>query len=968
MKNAFPFLLTRTAHRLVLALWLVALSQSHAQNHHIQPFEANRYYWQFRGEPILLLGGSDDDNLFQWETAALRAQLDSLQAAGGNYVRNTMSSRDEGNLQPFARGADGKYDLDQWNPEYWERLEQFLRMTAERDIFVQIEFWDPWDTYAGMWARNPWNPANNVNDTPSDTRLETAYASPQYRDGTSFGRPHDFFLTPPSLQNDRTLLARQQRFVEQVLARSLPYGHVLYCVSNEIHPQYPPQWGWYWAEFIREKAAAAGRSVFVTEMYWTFDFQADQHRASFDRPDLYGYFEASQNSATRLAEAHWHNLQFARRRLADHPRPINHTKTYGADSGPVWAGKDRDALERFWRNLIGGAASIRFHRPPAGLGLSETSQTHLKSARLLAGEFDFFQATPDASHRLLGDRAANEAYLSSVGSEQFAIYFPDGGSVSLDVRETAGRFMLRWLDVEAARWTGSRTVGGGAQLELQTPGRGHWVALLTRAQEKARPQEKNRIRPWPDNPHWLAWGDTPVFPLGATDHHAWTPISRPEEVDFEARLDRLARVMEQIGSPNVCGFVRCLPYDPMNHLHDGPVKKVLQPWVMLEDGRYDLERFEPAWEARLRAFLSAALQRRIVVSLEIWDDWSVTRGPGGQYDPGAGAAWNAHPFNPLNNINYDAAVFPVRTSVCDAPFYSTIPSRNNIEPVLELQQRYVDRVLAIAVEYPNVWINISNESRAHLEWSRFWAKYIRERIPAEMMLSEMPSTNRRDGGGECEHPLSPLTLSTDERYDMVDIAQGVSGHEFRNPRDQALSGSRRILACREAMIAAGNPKPLIVSKDYTRGPEGGDIVLWSRFVGGAAATRFHRPAGNHPPAISQFQHDAVGRLGQFIARVPFWEMRPAPEIIRELPDGGGANVLAEAGGHVVVQLIGGEAGASLGLTLPAGEWAMKWIDPATGRELSRAERTSSAAGLVVELPAGPEHRILHVTPRQSGGL
>jgi hypothetical protein len=342
---------------LLLALLIAGIGRTAAAaDHRIRPYDANPYYWQYKGRPVLLLGGSDDDNLFQWEESALHTQLDRLRAAGGNTLRNTMSSRDEGNLQPFARGADGRYDLERWNPEYWERFERFLRMTAERDIIVQIELWDPWDTYTDMWAANPWNPANNINYTSDTTRLRTTYPRPQYRDGTSFGKPHDFFLTPPALQDDRIVLAHQSRFVAEVLARSLPYPHVLYCITNEIHPQYPPEWGWHWARFIRERAAAAGRAVFITEMFWTFDFQAEQHRASFDRPDIYNFFEASQNSATPQPDAHWRNLQFARQRVAPQPRPINHTKTYGADTGPIWAGKDRDAQERFWRNLIGGAA------------------------------------------------------------------------------------------------------------------------------------------------------------------------------------------------------------------------------------------------------------------------------------------------------------------------------------------------------------------------------------------------------------------------------------------------------------------------------------------------------------------------------------------------------------------------------------------------------------------------------------
>ncbi len=928
------------------------------ESERIRPYQANSRYWEYKGRPVILLGGSKDDNLFQ--VPDVKQHLDLMKEVGANYIRNTMSDRlDQGfEVHPFQQRANGKFDLERWNGEYWKRFENMLQWTAERDIIVQIELWDKWDMYADGWTRNPWNPANNVSYTHDDTRLASAYARPTYRDGTSHGKPHDFFLTVPALNDDRIVLWYQQRFVDKVLSYSLRCDHVLYCISNEIHPQYPPQWGWYWADYLRKRASAAERGIEVTEMYWTLDLKAQQHRASLDRPDVYSFFEASQNSGVLDPEEHWRDLQFVYQYLSSQPRPINNTKIYGADGGAVWAGTTRNAQEKFWRNIIGGSASSRFHRPATGLGLSDPAKVHIKSLRMLTDAMEVFTCEP--RNDLLDDRSANEAYCLAEVGRKYAVYFPDGGEVELDVSAVRGSLQVHWLDVAHSTWREPQTVAASGTLELQAPGRGHWGVLLRSVPDTGEASTAGRVRPWPENPHYLAWGDTPVFPLGATGYHSWTPISRPETVDFEEQLDRLARVMEEIGSPHVCGFVRCLPYDPMNHMHDGAVKEVLQPWVRLADGRYDLERFEPKWEKRLRAFLTAALQRRIVVSLEIWDDWSVTRGPGGAYDPGAGAAWNAHPFNPHNNVNYDESVLPARTARCDAPFYSTIPSRRHIPRVLDLQKRYVDHLLAIASEYPNILISIANESRAHLEWSRFWAEYIRQRVPSGMMIGEMPSTNRKDGGGECEHAFSPLTLCTEQRYDYVDVAQGVSGHEFTSPREQALGGGRRLLAYRRAMAEAGTRRPLVVSKDYTRGPDGGGMVLWGRFVGGAAAARFHRLAGNHSESISRFQHEAVARLGRFIARVPFWRMRPEPSLVKELPSGAGANVLAEPGGPCVVQLIGGGKGNKLRLTLPSGMWAVRWIDPATGRELTRSETTSDATGLELEIPEEGEHRIIYL--------
>jgi hypothetical protein len=37
-----------------------------SDNDGIRPFTENSRYWQYKGSPVLLLGGSGDDNLFQY--------------------------------------------------------------------------------------------------------------------------------------------------------------------------------------------------------------------------------------------------------------------------------------------------------------------------------------------------------------------------------------------------------------------------------------------------------------------------------------------------------------------------------------------------------------------------------------------------------------------------------------------------------------------------------------------------------------------------------------------------------------------------------------------------------------------------------------------------------------------------------------------------------------------------------------
>ena len=74
----------------------------------IQPYVRNPFYWQYNKQPVLLLGGSIEDNLFQ--ISYIEEHLDLLHSVGGNYVRCTMSSRDEGNTFPFERDPHtGRY-------------------------------------------------------------------------------------------------------------------------------------------------------------------------------------------------------------------------------------------------------------------------------------------------------------------------------------------------------------------------------------------------------------------------------------------------------------------------------------------------------------------------------------------------------------------------------------------------------------------------------------------------------------------------------------------------------------------------------------------------------------------------------------------------------------------------------------------------------------------------------------------
>jgi hypothetical protein len=432
----------------------------------IRPWAANPWYWQYLGQPVLLLGGSQDDNLFQLPT--LEAHLNDMADAGANYIRNTMSDRRDGGFEvyPYRQLPEGKYDLSQWNDEYWRRFADMLRLTHERGIIVQVEVWDRFDYSRENWLNHPYNPAHNVNYTHEQSGLAA-----DYPDHPGANRQPFFFSTPRQRDN-RVLLPYQQRFVAEMLRHALPYPHVLYCIDNETSGQ--EAWSVYWAEFIQDHARQAGVEVFLTEMWDDWNLAAASHRRTFDHPDRFAFVDVSQNNHQR-DQTHWDNFQRAREALAGQPRPINTVKTYGAD-GNKFGHTDRDGIERWWRHLIGGAAGVRFHRPDSGLGFSRPAEMSIRAARKLESLVKLWGLSP-ANH-LLGDRQEDEAYLAARPGEAYALYFTDGGAVTLDLSEHAGPFQIHWIDIASGDWGPQQPLAGEAQATITAPADGHWAAAI----------------------------------------------------------------------------------------------------------------------------------------------------------------------------------------------------------------------------------------------------------------------------------------------------------------------------------------------------------------------------------------------------------------------------------------------------------------------------------------------------------
>ena len=444
-----------------------------SKNCYIKQYSENPRYWEYRGEPVLLLGGSKNDNLFQSQN--IEEHLDELHAIGGNYIRNTMSSRDSGDVGPFFRQEDGKYDLNKWNQEHWQRFENLLKLTCERDIIVQLEIWDRFDYSRNNWKETPWNPENNVNYTGEQVAMSTDYPDHPALDKQPFF--HSIPGMPDYIERLDIVRSYQEKYINKLLSYTLDYGNILYCMNNETST--PLEWGQYWIRYIENMADEKGKQIYLTDMFGFFysPQTCPPCLQVLKQSDIYSFIDISQINSLHFNQAHWDTLQWIINERDKFPlRPVNNTKIYGGMGSRWGSGSNKDGVERFCRNIIGGCASVRHHRPPYGNGLNDNSQATIKAVRKVETIVKLWEVSPGM--KLLSDREENEAYLSAKEGEKYVIFFTDGGAVKLDLRQYNKPFILNWISVNSGEWGGASSFNGGDYQEITAPDKGGWFAVI----------------------------------------------------------------------------------------------------------------------------------------------------------------------------------------------------------------------------------------------------------------------------------------------------------------------------------------------------------------------------------------------------------------------------------------------------------------------------------------------------------
>ena len=191
----------------------------------------NPHYFEYKGKQLLIIGSGEHygaviNEDFDYKTYLATIAADGLNTTRlftGAYVekqgdfgiqKNTLAPREGRLLLPWARSEQAGYalggnrfDLNQWDMAYFERLRAFMERARELDIIVEITLFSSY--YGTGWPYSPFNLANNVSRTDKidPKRVNTL--------------------------NNGNVLEFQERYVRKLVRELSSFPNLYYEIQNE---------------------------------------------------------------------------------------------------------------------------------------------------------------------------------------------------------------------------------------------------------------------------------------------------------------------------------------------------------------------------------------------------------------------------------------------------------------------------------------------------------------------------------------------------------------------------------------------------------------------------------------------------------------------------------------------------------------------------------------------------------------
>ena len=450
---------------LIVGLLLLTVPEVYSQKGE-QPISlhpANPHYFLYQGKAVALISSGEHYGAVINGDFDYHKYLETLAAEGMNYtrlfggsyvevpgksfgiLRNDLAPGPGRFVAPWARGATAgyagggnKFDLTQWNPEYFSRLRGFLEQSSQRGIVVEIGLFS--SQYGKLqWDVSPLNRANNMDQTDAiDWKkvntlengnvlgFQEKYVRKMVREANAY--PNVMFEIANEPWSDRGVLA-------DVVNAYLFTGRDQYPNSVDLPDELTMAWQRRVAEWIRSEEAGLPNKHLIAEDCCNFAYPVRDVIEGVSVVNFhYAYPEAATLNYGLGKALSYDETGFLGRGDDAYTRQAWNFMLAG---GSVFDGLDysftvghEDGTDTAPNGPGGGSVELR------------------KRLRILSeflGTLPLVEMSPDAG--TVRHAAGIRAHVLSNGHGEYAMYLDGKGPAELKLNLPAGEYSVTWVDV-----------------------------------------------------------------------------------------------------------------------------------------------------------------------------------------------------------------------------------------------------------------------------------------------------------------------------------------------------------------------------------------------------------------------------------------------------------------------------------------------------------------------------------------
>ncbi len=349
--------------------------------------------------------------------------------------------------QGKANDGQGKFDLRRFNEAYFARLRERVKQAGERGIYVIVMLFEGWSIESkggrvNPWPYHPFHRENNVNGINGDVNGDGQ--------GTEV---HTW------LGEEHPITQLQRAYVRKVIDTVNDLDNVLYEIANESGG-YSTEWQYRMVEFVHEYERTKPK----------------QHPVG-----MTAQYPGGKNEALFASPAEWISPNRLAPRPFDYranPPPADGRKVVLSDTDHLFGNRCKD-YRWVWKSFCRGYNLLYMDRwtIERGDAARELVRRALGHTRQYAQRMDLARAVPH------GELCSTGFCLAQPG-EEYLIYAPAGGNVSVDLRGCKGAFAVEWFNPRTGKAAPGERIAGGARRTLAAPFSGDAVLYIKKAPEK----------------------------------------------------------------------------------------------------------------------------------------------------------------------------------------------------------------------------------------------------------------------------------------------------------------------------------------------------------------------------------------------------------------------------------------------------------------------------------------------------